>query len=121
VGRAGPRRRTLQAFFDHLTDELKASIEAVSIDMSAGYEKAISSQDGFPHVQVVFDPFHVVQLGSRATDQRVRLPLRRRTDRDDLPLLRRHRDRPPSPMIHPQIERRAGFASTPCGGFAFIC
>ena len=32
--------QTLQAFFDELTDEQKASIPAVSIDMSAGYEKA---------------------------------------------------------------------------------
>ena len=65
----GRNAQTLQAFFDSLTDEQKASIKAVSIDMSAGYEKAIRSQDGVPHAQVVFDPFHVVQLGSRATDQ----------------------------------------------------
>ncbi len=37
--------------------------------MSAGYEKAIRSKDGVPHAQVVFDPFHVCQLGSKATDQ----------------------------------------------------
>ena len=37
--------------------------------MSAGYEKAIRSPNGVPHAQVVFDPFHVCQLGSKATDQ----------------------------------------------------
>ena len=37
--------------------------------MSAGYEKAIRAEDGVPHAQVVFDPFHVVQLGGKAADQ----------------------------------------------------
>ena len=35
--------------------------------MSAGYEKAI--RRAVPDAQVCFDPFHVVQLGGRATDQ----------------------------------------------------
>ena len=65
----GRNAAALQAFFDGLSDEQKASIKAVSIDMSAGYEKAIRSQDGVPHAQIVFDPFHVVALGSKATDQ----------------------------------------------------
>ena len=230
----------LQAFFDGLSDEQKASIKAVSIDMSAGYEKAI--RDAVPHAQVCFDPFHVVQLGGKAADQvrrdeynqhgrsgteagkwikgtrysllkdtakqtaeqllklaevvatnkrmyrafllygelryiyrlpgggqrapgrvarvglpiapeavrqarshdpqtqsrrtrrdraraeqrtprspkqqgeidltpRIRLPLRQRAHRDDLPLLWRHPDRPPSPMTHPQTERRAIMSS----------
>jgi hypothetical protein len=47
------------------------------------------------------------QQGQVALPPRLRLPLRRRADRDDLPLLRRHLDCPPSPMSHPQIERRA--------------
>jgi transposase len=241
VGDRGPEADSLQAFFAGLTDEQKASIKAVSIDMSAGYEKAIRAEDGVPHAQVVFDPFHVVQLGGKAADQvrrdeynrhgrsstgegkwikgtrysllkntakqtarqllklaevvltnkrmyrafllygelrylykvpkeeaperleawlawasrsrlkpfvklakndpqtqgrrarsdraefeqrtprgaeqqgevdltpRLRIPLRRRADRDDLPLLRRHHDPAPSPMSHPQINRRAGF------------
>ena len=33
----GRTAASLQAFFDGLTDEQKASINAVSIDMSAGY------------------------------------------------------------------------------------
>src|SRR5450631_748933 len=65
----GRNSASLQAFFDELSDEQKASIQAVSIDMSAGYEKAIRAPEGIPHAQVCFDPFHVVQLGSRATDQ----------------------------------------------------
>jgi len=63
----GRNAATLQAFFDELTDEQKASIQAVSIDMSAGYEKAIRA--AVPNAAVAFDPFHVVQLGSKAADQ----------------------------------------------------
>ncbi len=66
---AAPGRNavTLQGFFDQLTDEQKASIRAVSIDMSAGYEKAIAT--AVPDAQVCFDPFHIVQLGGKAADQ----------------------------------------------------
>lgn len=63
----GRNAQTLEGFFDQLTDEQKASIQAVSIDMSAGYEKAIRA--AVPDAQVCFDPFHVVQLGGKAADQ----------------------------------------------------
>lgn len=63
----GRNAATLQRFFDELTDEQKASIKAISIDMSAGYEKAI--RNAVPDAQVAFDPFHVIALGGRATDQ----------------------------------------------------
>jgi len=63
----GRNAATLQGFFDQLTEQQKSSIRAVSIDMSAGYEKAIKA--AVPDAQVAFDPFHVVQLGGRATDQ----------------------------------------------------
>jgi transposase len=66
----GRNAASLKAFFDGLTPEQKASIRAVSIDMSAGYEKAIRDPDnGVPHAQVVFDPFHVIQLGGKAVDK----------------------------------------------------
>ena len=64
VGDPGRNAASLQAFFDELTDEQKASIKAVSIDMSAGYEKAIRAPEGVPHAQVCFDPFHVVSLAA---------------------------------------------------------
>ena len=63
----GRNAQTLQGFFDQLSDEQKASIQAVSIDMSAGYEKAITA--AVPDAQVCFDPFHVCQLGGKACDQ----------------------------------------------------
>ena len=235
----GRNSASLQAFFDGLTDEQKASIKAVSIDMSAGYEKAIRAPEGLPHAQVCFDPLprrpawrqgrrpgpprrvqpprplchrrgqvdqrhalqpaqghrqadhraaaqarrgrahqqadvprvpalrraalhlqaaqrrgrraarrvallgiplaaetvrqarphdpqtqsrragcgrarveqrtarSVKQQGKAPVTPRLRIPLRRRADRDDLPLLRRHPNRAPSPISHPQTERRA--------------
>ena len=63
----GRNAASLQAFFDQLTDEQKASIRAVSIDMSAGYEKAIRA--AIPDAEIAFDPFHVVKLGSDAADK----------------------------------------------------
>jgi transposase len=65
----GRNAASLQAFFDGLTDEQKASIKAISIDMSAGYENAIRAPEGVPHAEVCFDPFHVVQLAGKAADQ----------------------------------------------------
>jgi transposase len=65
----GRNAATLQAFFDQLTPQQKGSIRAVSIDMSAGYEKAIRAENGVPDASVCFDPFHVVALGGRAVDQ----------------------------------------------------
>jgi transposase len=63
----GRNAATLQGFFDQLTDAQRASIKAVSIDMSAGYEKAITN--AVPDAQVAFDPFHVIALGGKAADQ----------------------------------------------------
>src|SRR5450755_3022994 len=60
----GRNAATLQAFFDELTAEQKASIQAVSIDMSAGYEKAI--REAVPDAAIAFDPFHVVQVRHEA-------------------------------------------------------
>jgi transposase len=62
----GRNAATLQGFFDEL-GERKASIRAVSIDMSGGYEKAIRAS--VPDAEVCFDAFHVVRLGQRAVDQ----------------------------------------------------
>jgi len=62
----GRNSATLQAFFDELGDR-KDSIKAVSIDMSGEYQRAV--REAVPHAEICFDPFHVVRLGARATDQ----------------------------------------------------
>jgi transposase len=62
----GRGERTLRAFFSELGEEGGRSIKAVSIDMAAGYERAVRA--AVPHAQVCFDPFHVVALAGRAVD-----------------------------------------------------
>jgi transposase len=62
----GRNSATLQGFFDQLGDA-KASIQAVSIDMSGEYQRAIRA--AVPEAEICFDPFHVVRLGARAVDQ----------------------------------------------------
>jgi transposase len=62
----GRNSATLQGFFDELGDRCE-SIRAVSIDMSGEYQRAIRA--AVPQAEVCFDPFHVVRLGARATDQ----------------------------------------------------
>ncbi len=62
----GRNAQTLQQFFDLLGDR-KHSIQAVSIDMSGGYQQAI--QTAIPDAEICFDPFHVIRLAQRATDQ----------------------------------------------------
>lgn len=61
----GRNADSLQAFFDQLTPEQKTSIKGVSIDMSAGYEKAIRADSGLPGAQVCFDPFHVIARAAK--------------------------------------------------------
>jgi transposase len=64
--RAGRNSATLAEFFAELGDR-KDSIRAVSIDMSGEYQRAI--RHAVPDAQICFDPFHVVRLAARATDQ----------------------------------------------------
>ena len=63
---AGRNSATLAEFFDELGNR-KASIRAVSIDMSGEYQRAIRA--AIPQAEICFDPFHVVRLAARATDQ----------------------------------------------------
>jgi transposase len=65
--RPGRNAATLAAFFDQLGPDRRASIRAVSIDMSGGYENAIRA--AIPAAEVCFDPFHVVRLAADAVDQ----------------------------------------------------
>jgi len=62
----GRSAQTLQGFFEELGEE-KVTIMAVSIEMSAGYEKAV--HEAIPHAEVCFDPFHVCKLASEAVDK----------------------------------------------------
>jgi transposase len=62
----GRNSATLQAFFAQLGTR-RATIRAISIDMSGDYQRAI--RQAVPHAEIAFDPFHVVRVGGDAVDQ----------------------------------------------------
>jgi len=64
---AGKSSETLMSFFRELGPERLASIEIVSLDLSAAYQKAL--REALPEAQIVFDKFHVAQLAQRALDE----------------------------------------------------
>ena len=75
----------LTRFFDELGPQRAAGLQAISIDMSAAYLKAIGEHDDVD-ATVCFDPFHVAQLANKALDVVRRgywNELRDRAGRDD--------------------------------------
>lgn len=58
---------TLHRFFDELGPERLAVLETATIDMSAAYKSAIEQRA--PHVQIIFDRFHVQRLAHDALDE----------------------------------------------------
>ena len=70
----GRSARTLMDFFDELGEEGCAQIEYATIDMAAGYIKAI--EERLPQAQIVFDRFHVQRLATDAVDEVRREQLR---------------------------------------------
>jgi len=68
-GKQGRTAETLEAFFEELGAEGREQLQLVSMDMSAGYKKALRENEELEHVQVVFDRFHVQQLASKALDE----------------------------------------------------
>lgn len=63
----GKNAATLKAFFDELGTERCAKLEAVTIDMSGAYIKAVTECS--PQAQIVFDRFHVQRLAQDAVDE----------------------------------------------------
>jgi transposase len=63
----GRSAETLHKFFDELGPERVAALETVTIDMSASYKAAIAERA--PHVEVIFDRFHVQRLAHDALDE----------------------------------------------------
>lgn len=62
----GKNADTLKAFFDELGAERCAKLEAITIDMSAAYIRAI--EDKAPAATLIFDRFHVQKLAHDALD-----------------------------------------------------
>ena len=65
--RPGKNADTLKAFFDELGPERCAKLEAVTIDMSGAYIKAVTECS--PDAQIIFDRFHVQRLVQDAVDE----------------------------------------------------
>jgi len=63
----GKNADTLLAFFDELGLERCKKLEAVTIDMSASYIKAVTQAS--PEAQIIFDRFHVQRLAHDALDE----------------------------------------------------
>jgi len=63
----GKSAATLKQFFELLGPERCAKLEAVTIDMSAAYIKAVT--EASPAATIIFDRFHVQRLASQAVDE----------------------------------------------------
>ncbi|HEU0032383.1 MAG TPA: ISL3 family transposase [Kofleriaceae bacterium] len=63
----GKNADTLKAFFDELGTERCGKLEAVTIDMSGAYIKAVTECS--PQAQIIFDRFHVQRLVQDAVDE----------------------------------------------------
>ena len=63
----GKSAATLTAFFDELGPERVSKLEAISLDMSHAFEKAVN--ENAPHVRQCVDPFHLIWLANEAINQ----------------------------------------------------
>lgn len=67
-GAEGRDTATLDGFFAELGQERSGRIEAVSMDMSAGYAKSVAKPTHAPRAVICYDPYHVVALATKALD-----------------------------------------------------
>ena len=63
----GRGKETLREFFEGMTDEQKAALEAIARDMHEPYIQAVAEAVG--HVKILFDLFHVVAAFGRVIDK----------------------------------------------------
>jgi len=63
----GRGKDTLCEFFEGMTNQQKAALEAIAMDMHQPYIQAVGQC--VPHVQIVFDLFHVVAAFGRVIDK----------------------------------------------------
>lgn len=85
----GKNADTLKAFFAELGAERVAKLEAVTIDMSAAYIKAVT--EASPQAQIIFDRFHVQRLAHNALDEVRRAEVREAPTTDDRKALKKTR------------------------------
>jgi transposase len=73
------KKETLDAFFAGMTDQQKASVEAVAMDMWRPFITSVS--EAVPHAKIVFDLFHVVASFNKVIDE-VRLSELRKASKE---------------------------------------
>ncbi len=66
-GAEGRSAKVADLFYDELGEQRAKQLRAVSLDMGAGYAK--STREHAPQATICIDPFHVVQLATRALDE----------------------------------------------------
>ena len=79
----GKKKASLEAFFERLNDEQKASIKAVCIDRNGAYRAVIDEQ--LPNAAIVFDKFHLLQNLGKVVDE-VRCEENRKASAAEMPL-----------------------------------
>jgi len=84
----GKNAETLNTFFKELGKERCTQLEAVTLDMSAAYLKAVT--EASPQARVIFDRFHVQRLAHEALDK-VRREEVREADPEDRSALKKTR------------------------------
>jgi transposase len=77
----GKSAATLTRFFEDLGPERCSQIEAVTIDMSEAYIKAVTSAT--PAARLIFDRFHVQRLAHQALDETRRDEVRKAIGKDE--------------------------------------
>jgi len=76
----GRSKEGLLHFFEGMTDEQRAAIQAIAMDMHEPYVQAV--REAAPHVKIVFDLFHVVAAYGKLID-RVRMSEYRKASATD--------------------------------------
>ena len=77
----GKSAATLKRFFDDLGPDRCSQLEAVTIDLSKAYIKAVT--EASPEAKLIFDRFHVQRLAQEALDQTRRDEVRKATTKDE--------------------------------------
>jgi transposase len=85
----GRSAATLAAFFAELGPARAARLEAVTLDLSGAYLKAVT--EASPQAQVIFDRFHVQRLAHDALDEVRRAQVRTAADPDAKAALKKTR------------------------------
>ncbi len=68
-GKEGKDTATLDSFFDELGKERSEAITAISMDMGPAFDKSARKPGHATKAIICYDPFHVVQLGTKALEK----------------------------------------------------